>query len=71
MLTALGALKIANPKEWERSVRAAMKTAKGRIPDAAVTLGVSPRTLFRWLAEPPLDNVQKAASSLHVKGKKR
>ena len=70
MLTAIGALKVADPKEWEKTVRSAMRAADGRIPIAAVSLEVSPRTLFRWLAEPPLDDVTKAAPCLHTEARK-
>jgi hypothetical protein len=65
MLSAIGAMKVVDPKTWEANVRAAMKSAGGRIPEAAASLAVSTRTLFRWLAEAPLDNVSKAAPCLH------
>ncbi len=70
MLTAIGATRVADPEGWEKQVRACMKRAKGRIPEAAAELGVSTRTLFRWLADPPLDDVAKAAPSLHVEPRK-
>lgn len=70
MLTTIGATRVADPPEWEKQVRAAMRRAKGRTADAAADLGVSTRTLFRWLAEPPLDDVTKAAPSIHVNPRK-
>jgi len=45
-----------------------MRAAGGRVPDAAETLGVSKRTLFRWLDDPLLEDVQRAAPSLHREG---
>jgi hypothetical protein len=71
MITAIGALKVADPKEWASTVKQAMKANGGRITDAAVALGVSPRTLFRWLALPPLENVAKSAPCLHVTASKK
>ncbi len=70
MLTTIGATRVSDPAEWERLVRGAMRRAKGRTADAAADLGVSVRTLFRWLAEPPLTDVAKAAPSLHVNPRK-
>lgn len=66
MLTPIGATRVSDPEAWERQVRAAMRRARGRTTEAAEALGVSTRTLFRWLAEPPLDDVDKAAPSIHV-----
>lgn len=70
MLTQIGATRVSDPDEWEKQVRAAMRRAKGRTSEAAEALGVSTRTLFRWLAEPPLDNVDKAVPSIHVNPRK-
>lgn len=40
------------PWEWAKRVRAAMRQARGRIPDAAAALGVHEHTLYRWLDTP-------------------
>ena len=48
----LRALRVARPGDWRRRVRAALEGA-GEIPRAASVLGVSERTLTRWLAEEP------------------
>ena len=53
-LTPLGALRVLHPEQWAKKVRAAMKASDGRIPEAAESLGVSMRTLFRWLSDDPL-----------------
>jgi hypothetical protein len=52
-ISQMGALRVADPKEFERRLRLAMKAADGRLPDAAEELGVSARQLSRWLAEFP------------------
>ena len=49
---ALDALRRVLPAEWRRKVRAAL-VAEGSIPLAADVLGVSVRTLVRWLALAP------------------
>ncbi len=67
-LSPLGALRLVDPEKWSREVRKAMRAAGGRVPDAAETLGVSKRTLFRWLDDPLLEDVQRAAPSLHREG---
>lgn len=68
--TRIGALKIADPDQWESEIRAAMKAAKGRVDDAAVTLGVTSRHLFRWLSEQVLQDVPRAAYGLPKDGKR-
>lgn len=52
-LSLLGAERVAVPKKWAAQVRKAMKDAGGRITEAADALGVSRRTLYRWLDEDP------------------
>lgn len=65
-LSELGALRVVDAEKWAKQVRQAMKRNEGRVPDAANELGVSTRTLFRWLAEDRLlKDVERAASSLH------
>ena len=54
-----GALRLADPVGWEIGVRDAMARAEGRIADAARALGVSWRTLHRWLAAPELADVPR------------
>jgi DNA-binding NtrC family response regulator len=61
----LGALRILDPDKWERTIRKAMKDAKGRIPDAAETLGIGVRQLFRLLTDPRLSNVERAPPGTH------
>lgn len=50
--TRLRFMRRVNPRRWAERVRAAMRDAHGRIPDAAATLGVHERTLYRWLHTP-------------------
>ncbi|MBI2389499.1 MAG: hypothetical protein HYV09_07875 [Deltaproteobacteria bacterium] len=38
-----------------------MRGAGGRVPAAAEALGISTRQLFRWLDDPALANVERAA----------
>jgi transcriptional regulator with PAS, ATPase and Fis domain len=65
-LSELGALRVVDAERWAKQVRQAMNRNAGRVPDAANELGVSPRTLFRWLAEDRLlKDVERAAPSLH------
>ena len=57
--SALGALRLYDPAAWARKVRAAMRANQGRIAPAAAALGVSWRTLHRWLAAPELADVPR------------
>ena len=59
--SALGALRLYDPAAWARKVRAAMRANQGRIAPAAAALGVSRRTLHRWLADPSLADVPRHA----------
>jgi ActR/RegA family two-component response regulator len=59
-ITPLGALKIVDPGEWERQIRAAMNHNDGRVREAAADLGVHSRTLWRWLQEPAFRNLERA-----------
>jgi hypothetical protein len=52
-ISALGALRIANPAEWERRIREALDAEDGKVPEAAVLLGCSTRQLYRWLGKEP------------------
>lgn len=61
-LSKLGALRVADTRAFERIVRATMGANGGRIPDAARHLGVSERTLFRWLSEAPLTDCPRVAN---------
>jgi transcriptional regulator with PAS, ATPase and Fis domain len=62
----LGALRVVDVEKWAKQVRQAMKRHEGRVPDAARELGVSVRTLFRWLAEDRrLKDVERAPPSIH------
>jgi transcriptional regulator of acetoin/glycerol metabolism len=64
-LSPSGGLRAALAREREKAVRAAMKTAKGRIDVAAKALGISRRQLFRVLAEPAFADVQRAPTGVH------
>jgi len=68
--TKIGAMKVANPPMWARLVADAMRGAGGRIPDAARALGVSDRTLFRWLDDDLLRDVPRVANGLGRDGKR-
>lgn len=48
----LSALRVAKPAEFALKVRAALEQG-GSVPAAAKQLGVTPRTLFRWIADAP------------------
>jgi DNA-binding NtrC family response regulator len=61
----LGALRILDPDKWARTIRKAMRDADGRIPDAAETLGIGMRQLYRLLADPRLADVVRAPASVH------
>ena len=52
-ITELGALRIARPDEFKARLKKAMREADGAVEDAAEALGVSARTLKRWLADMP------------------
>ena len=47
----VGALKIVDPPRFAREVQSAIRKTDGDVETAAEILDVSPRTLFRWLAE--------------------
>ena len=65
-LSELGALRVVDAEKRAKQVRQAIKRNDGRVPDAVRELGVSTRTLFRWLAEDRLlKDVERAALSLH------
>lgn len=51
-MTRLGALRVVDPKQWEREIRAAMRDTP-TIQAAADKLEVSKRQLQRWLDELP------------------
>src|SRR5208282_323923 len=52
-ITPVGALKVANYDQWFAQVKAAIIKHSGQIPEAAKSLGVSARTVFRWVSETP------------------
>lgn len=60
----LGALRLADPGAWEVRVRDAMAQESGRVQLAAGRLGVSTRTLMRWLAEPALRDIPRHAAGV-------
>ncbi|GAC1475590.1 MAG: hypothetical protein PVSMB8_00270 [Vulcanimicrobiaceae bacterium] len=50
-LTSMGALRMVDVKEWRKKVVEALKRSNGNRRIAADALGVSWRTLMRWLEE--------------------
>lgn len=63
-LSRLGALRLVDARLWKREIREAMKQSNGRVSDAAEILQVSERQLFRWLAEPELQGIERAEYGL-------
>jgi transcriptional regulator of acetoin/glycerol metabolism len=59
-ITSLLVTRIQNELEWKNDVNNAMTRADGRVPDAADSLGVSTRTLYRNLEDSALDGVERA-----------
>lgn len=59
-ISDLLATRIKDPLDWRNDISNAMAKADGRVPDAAKSLGVSGRTLYRNLEEPELDDVERA-----------
>lgn len=47
----LSAMRIADPIVWTTEVRNALRKADGDVPAASEALGVSSRTLFRWIED--------------------
>lgn len=52
--TVLSAMRIADPQKWRGYVLAALKKTNGDVRAGAIELGVSERTLHRWVREPSL-----------------
>ena len=50
-ITPTGALRIADPVAWKAKVLRVLRENGGRVPEAAAELGVSHRTLFRWMVD--------------------
>lgn len=59
-MSKLGALRYLNPEEWERTIRKAMESSDGRVPEAAENLGVSSKQLWRMLKDPRLADIERA-----------
>jgi transcriptional regulator of acetoin/glycerol metabolism len=59
-ITDLLATRIKDPLDWRNDIYNAMSQADGRVPDAADSLGVSTRTLYRNLEDKALDDVDRA-----------
>lgn len=70
LMTQIGALKLLNPKEWQKRIESAMSEAGGRVGDAAQSLDVSARQLFRWLALPELSHIERVPVGLGRDGKR-
>ena len=58
-MSKIGALKIVDQVRWVEVIFEAMREAKGRIPDAALTLGISERQLYRWLQDEEFKDVER------------
>jgi transposase-like protein len=67
--TVIGAYRITDPPTFRHMVRAAMKAEGGSIPNAARSLGVSTRTLFRWLQDKAFDGLARRAEGRPAKKK--
>ncbi len=67
-LSQLGALRLIDPTQWKKKIRAAMNAANGRVGAAAEALEVSQRQLFRWLAEDELKDIKRAETGLPLDG---
>ena len=59
-MTEMGLLKLTNRPEWANRVKDAMRRNSGRVAETALSLGVTTRTLFRWLNEPEFSGVRRA-----------
>jgi hypothetical protein len=59
-VVVLNALRILEPHRWALRVRLAMSESSGHLDPAASELGVSRRTLTRWLRDPLLEDVMRA-----------
>lgn len=63
-MNAINALRFSDPKKWAAMIRKEMKGSGGRVPFAALGLGVHPRTLWRWLEDPLLADVPRVKVGL-------
>lgn len=70
VMTKIGAMKIVDPRAWNKAITRAMATADGRVGDAATALGVSERQLFRWLALDELKSTPRAEYGMPRDGKR-
>lgn len=70
MISQIGALKIADYAAWCTRVHAAMVKHGGGFPEAAAELGVSVRTLHRWLEEPAFLQLRTPRAPASIKRKK-
>ena len=58
--TLLWALRLTDPAAWAKRIKDAMIENEGRVDEAAETLGISRRQLFRLLSDPMLAEVERA-----------
>lgn len=58
-ISPLGAERKLDPTAWAATIRKAMGKADGDVHAAAAELEVHPRTLWRWLGDPLLDDVPR------------
>jgi len=64
-LSGLGALSVFNPDAAEALVRSAMASADNRVPDAAESLGISARQLYRYLRDPKYADLERQPRGEH------
>lgn len=62
----LSALRLVNHGLWAHYVHDAMKFYDGHVPQAAVRLGISQATLYRWLLDPVFEHTPRAPQGVRV-----
>jgi transposase-like protein len=69
-MSRIGALKFIDPQKWRSEIARAMKEAGGRVGDAAKSLEISSRQLFRWLALDELRDIPRVENGLPINGRR-
>lgn len=65
-ISQLGALRISTPDAWVHQVTRAVRDTEGYLGDAAERLGISRRTLQRWInTDDRLESVRTLVASSH------
>lgn len=62
----LSAQRLEKKKEWRARVQSALDRAKGNREKAAASLGMTKRTLYRWLRSMAPAKVQAKRSAIHT-----